>query len=299
MKISIVASIISAALVGAHAFPESQPPKTIIGRDALESQKADMASLVRKADDLASSASADHEQQLKSLYKAAGLDGETPGADDEETITIASSSTEDNGDVVIVTEIVTVTADIAQETDANVEQESAPEAGADETTEPAEDGKDVEESVPVETSSPVEASTPAEASTPVEETPTAQSSSPPQETSSDTAPTSGGGSSGETFSGDGTYYTPGLGSCGKTNTDSDLIAAINAPQYGTYANPNLAEVCGKCALVKGSKGEVKVTITDRCPVCKHGDIDLSPSAFEKIGEFDDGRIPITWSFVDC
>ncbi|KAJ2574755.1 hypothetical protein GGH19_003550, partial [Coemansia sp. RSA 1807] len=125
MKISIVASIISAALVGAHAFPESQPPKTLIGRDALESQKADMASLVRKADDFASSAS----------------------AEGEEPITIASSSTEDDGNVVIVTEIVTVTADITQETDANVdEEESASETGPNEDAESAEDGEDVEES---------------------------------------------------------------------------------------------------------------------------------------------------------
>ncbi|KAI8318774.1 barwin-like endoglucanase, partial [Martensiomyces pterosporus] len=101
------------------------------------------------------------------------------------------------------------------------------------------------------------------------------------------------------FAGDGTYYTPGLGSCGLTNTDSDLIAAINAPQYGTNANPNNAPICGQCALVKGPKGQVKVKITDRCPVCKHGDLDLSPSAFEKVGDFDAGRIQISWSFVAC
>ncbi|ORX69079.1 barwin-like endoglucanase, partial [Linderina pennispora] len=92
---------------------------------------------------------------------------------------------------------------------------------------------------------------------------------------------------------------PGLGSCGLTNTDTDMIAAISAPQYGTTANPNNAPICGKCALVNGPKGQVKVKIVDRCPVCKTGDLDLSPSAFEKIGNFDDGRISISWSFVDC
>ncbi|KAJ2654232.1 hypothetical protein IWW48_006242 [Coemansia sp. RSA 1200] len=112
----------------------------------------------------------------------------------------------------------------------------------------------------------------------------------------------GGASSGnsETFSGDGTYYTPGLGSCGETNSDSDMVAAINAPQYGASSgDPNSASVCGKCALVKGDKGQVKVKIVDKCPPCKHGDLDLSTAAFKQIGNTDDGRIPITWSFVDC
>ncbi|KAJ1726754.1 hypothetical protein LPJ61_004982 [Coemansia biformis] len=120
---------------------------------------------------------------------------------------------------------------------------------------------------------------------------------PPKPQPTSAAPPVGGG--GGTFKGQGTYYTPGLGSCGKTNTDSDLIAAINAPQYGVNANPNNAEVCGKCALVTGPKGQVKVTITDRCPVCAHGDLDLSPTAFDKIGLQADGRISISWSFVPC
>ncbi|KAJ2337309.1 hypothetical protein GGI00_000327 [Coemansia sp. RSA 2681] len=130
----------------------------------------------------------------------------------------------------------------------------------------------------------------------------AQVPSPAQATpaaSAATQPTSGNSSGGDTFTGDGTYFSPGLGSCGLTNSDSDLIAAIPAPQYGTNPNPNNAEVCGKCALVKGPKGQVKVKITDRCPVCKSGDLDLSPSAFEKIGDFVAGRIPISWSFVAC
>ncbi|KAI7819361.1 RlpA-like double-psi beta-barrel-protein domain-containing protein-containing protein, partial [Kickxella alabastrina] len=104
-----------------------------------------------------------------------------------------------------------------------------------------------------------------------------------------------------TFSGDGTYYNPsvGTGSCGTLNSDSELVAAINAPQYGTDANPNNAAVCGKCILVKGPNGQVKVTVVDKCPPCKQGDLDLSPAAFEQIAEFDQGRVPITWQFVSC
>ncbi|KAJ2402724.1 hypothetical protein GGI23_000508 [Coemansia sp. RSA 2559] len=135
------------------------------------------------------------------------------------------------------------------------------------------------------------------------------SSTTPSSTINEPSPTSditpdsyNGGSNGgfgQKFSGDGTYFTPGLGACGKTNTEDDLIAAINAPQYGTFANPNTAPVCGRCALVKGSLGQIKVAITDKCPPCKYGDLDLSPAAFQEIGDMEDGRIPITWSFVDC
>ncbi|KAI8318777.1 barwin-like endoglucanase, partial [Martensiomyces pterosporus] len=98
------------------------------------------------------------------------------------------------------------------------------------------------------------------------------------------------------FSGDGTFYSPGLGSCGINSSESELVAAINAPQYGTTPNPNNAPVCGRCALVTGPNGQVKVKIVDRCPVCKTGDLDLSPAAFNQIGSAAAGRIKISWSF---
>ncbi|KAJ2799205.1 hypothetical protein H4S07_005501, partial [Coemansia furcata] len=143
-------------------------------------------------------------------------------------------------------------------------------------------------------SSPPAASVPPaqidQASTPAQTTPVAsqapqpttpvasQAPKPTMPAASQASQPTSGNTSGGSFTGDGTFFSPGLGSCGITNTDSDLIAAIPAPQYGTNANPNNAEVCGKCALVTGPKGQVRVTITDRCPVCKTGDLDLSPSA---------------------
>ncbi|KAJ2402721.1 hypothetical protein GGI23_000505 [Coemansia sp. RSA 2559] len=136
--------------------------------------------------------------------------------------------------------------------------------------------------------------------------PTAATTEQPQADTqaSSSASSDGGSSSGgdsQTFTGDGTYYSPGLGACGITNTDSDLIAAINAEQYGSSSsgNSNSASVCGKCAQVKGPNGQVKVKVTDKCPSCKSGDLDLSPAAFDKIGSEAAGRISISWSFVDC
>ncbi|RKP13781.1 RlpA-like double-psi beta-barrel-protein domain-containing protein-containing protein, partial [Piptocephalis cylindrospora] len=96
--------------------------------------------------------------------------------------------------------------------------------------------------------------------------------------------------------GDGTYYSPGqgLGSCGETHQDTEMVAALNAPQYGSFANPNASPVCGACVVVTGPKGTVKVKIVDRCPVCKSGDLDLSPAAFNRIADPAQGRVRVTW-----
>ncbi|KAJ2707246.1 hypothetical protein FB645_000923 [Coemansia sp. IMI 203386] len=219
--------------------------------------------------------------------------------------TIVARAAEANPNVVIVTETVTVTGQV----DSIAEDSAAYSASSDTGAQEEEEGTPAEGGDAEETSSAPsqeEQQTPEqteqsgdEETTDVEETQDSQSSDDNAGGSEGGSDGGGDSSSGETFSGDGTYFTPGLGSCGLTNTDDDLIVAINAPQYGETANPNNAPVCNKCILAKGPKGEVKVTVTDRCPVCAHGDLDFSPSAFEKIADFDEGRVAITWSFVDC
>ncbi|POG80013.1 hypothetical protein GLOIN_2v1520644 [Rhizophagus irregularis DAOM 181602=DAOM 197198] len=49
-----------------------------------------------------------------------------------------------------------------------------------------------------------------------------------------------------------------------------------------------------CVKITGPKGIVKVKIMDKCPICKFGDIDLSPAAFNVIGDESQGRILIRW-----
>ncbi|ORY06358.1 hypothetical protein K493DRAFT_333232 [Basidiobolus meristosporus CBS 931.73] len=101
------------------------------------------------------------------------------------------------------------------------------------------------------------------------------------------------------FSGDGTYYTPGLGACGNVNTADQLIAAINAPQFGAYSHPSDSPACYSCAMVTGPLGSVKVKIVDKCPSCKFGSLDLSPAAFNHIALEAQGRVPISWTYVAC
>ncbi|CAG8536717.1 10457_t:CDS:2 [Ambispora gerdemannii] len=99
------------------------------------------------------------------------------------------------------------------------------------------------------------------------------------------------------FSGDGTYYNPGLGACGQSSGSGSFIAAINRPQWGNPANPNSNPICGKQAKVTGPKGSCTVTIVDLCPECAFGSLDLSPAAFNAIADPNAGRVPISWDFV--
>ncbi|KAK4515082.1 uncharacterized protein ATC70_002692 [Mucor velutinosus] len=110
-----------------------------------------------------------------------------------------------------------------------------------------------------------------------------------------TSSSSGGGK----YSGDGTYYDVGLGSCGKTNSNSEMVAALNAPQMQNGANPNHNPQCGKSIRVTNPANgkSITVKIVDTCPPCSSGDVDLSPKAFAAIADMNLGRIPIKWDWA--
>jgi expansin (peptidoglycan-binding protein) len=95
--------------------------------------------------------------------------------------------------------------------------------------------------------------------------------------------------------GDGTYYdADGTGNCSFDASPGDLmVAAMNAVDYADAA------WCGACLDVTGPMGEVVVRVVDQCPECKHGDLDLSPQAFQLISPLSAGRVTITWHEVAC
>ncbi|KAJ1677109.1 hypothetical protein EV182_006860 [Spiromyces aspiralis] len=95
-------------------------------------------------------------------------------------------------------------------------------------------------------------------------------------------------------SGDGTYYKVGLGSCGKTNSNDELVAAASQELMGSKGN---GPYCGKKAKVTHGGKSVTVTIVDTCPPCTKGSLDLSPTAFKQLADLDEGRIPITWELL--
>jgi expansin (peptidoglycan-binding protein) len=68
---------------------------------------------------------------------------------------------------------------------------------------------------------------------------------------------------------------------------------MNEADYGTSA------LCGACVEVTGPRGATTVRITDRCPECAPGDIDLAAAVFAEIADPIAGRVPITWEVVPC
>lgn len=83
------------------------------------------------------------------------------------------------------------------------------------------------------------------------------------------SPIGGGGSSnsttggsGTTYTGDGTWFNTGLGSCGWTNSDTEYIAALDAPLMNNPANPNKNPLCGRMIEVtnQANNKSVKVKI---------------------------------------
>jgi expansin len=97
-------------------------------------------------------------------------------------------------------------------------------------------------------------------------------------------------------SGVATYYAAtGEGNCSYDATPADLdVVALDTRQYAAGA------WCGACLRVEGPKGVVKVRVVDSCPSCEsRTHIDLSESAFAKIANIADGRVPVRFQFVTC
>jgi expansin len=96
------------------------------------------------------------------------------------------------------------------------------------------------------------------------------------------------------FTGEGTFYSPtGLGNCSEEYPSNGMYAAMNKSQY------NNSNACGSYVEItrKGTTKKVVVKILDQCPECPSGNIDLSKTAFLKLGTVAEGRIPITWKYI--
>ncbi|KAI1100880.1 RlpA-like double-psi beta-barrel-protein domain-containing protein-containing protein [Jackrogersella minutella] len=99
------------------------------------------------------------------------------------------------------------------------------------------------------------------------------------------------------YSGDMTYYAPGLGACGKQNSDADHIVALATAQYGNDANPNKAKVCGRKINIHYGGKTATATVVDKCPSCASGSIDVSPAVFKQLASLDKGRVKVTWEYA--
>ncbi|NLT55845.1 MAG: hypothetical protein GXX79_15065 [Actinomycetales bacterium] len=92
-------------------------------------------------------------------------------------------------------------------------------------------------------------------------------------------------------SGKATFYTlsTGTGNCSFPSDGADgLYVALSPGEYGDAA------ACGSYLSVSGPRGTVRVKVVDQCPECEAGHIDLSRTAFARIGDPAKGVLPVTY-----
>lgn len=122
--------------------------------------------------------------------------------------------------------------------------------------------------------------------------------------SSSSGSSDGNPASGKSFTGEMTYFTPGMGACGHSSTEDEKMVAVSMAlfdQYTPNGNPNLNPLCGKTVSMTGASGETfEATIWDRCVGCAEGDLDMPQSYFNEVtmkgGKPADGRAyGMSWS----
>lgn len=132
--------------------------------------------------------------------------------------------------------------------------------------------------------------------TPVPTHTTSVDSNPTPTQATTTAGNAGGSSptspSGSVHTGDITYYAPGLGSCGITNSASDHIVALAADMMLPMdpPNPNDNPLCGRSITISYGGKTAVATIEDTCPGCSGASLDLTPSLFQIFEPLAVGRV---------
>ena len=71
----------------------------------------------------------------------------------------------------------------------------------------------------------------------------------------------------QTYTGDLTYYGPGLGACGITSSDTDHIVSISHFTFDALSkgsNPNANPLCGHKLRAVRNGNSIDLTVVDRC-----------------------------------
>ncbi len=92
------------------------------------------------------------------------------------------------------------------------------------------------------------------------------------------------------------YYTcrDEQSACALPCSPDDLWVAINPKDFRASAT------CGACMEVTGPEGSVEVEVIENCAgACADGEIELSPTAFERVGVLQEGRVEVSWKLVAC
>jgi len=88
---------------------------------------------------------------------------------------------------------------------------------------------------------------------------------------------------------------PQPGACGQIHYNSEYVCAVAYQTFDSYPgatdNPNDNPMCGQNLQLTYGDKSVIVTVVDRCASCNNPtDIDLSPTAFQVLGDMSIGRL---------
>ncbi|KAI7086435.1 hypothetical protein KC356_g5003 [Hortaea werneckii] len=114
----------------------------------------------------------------------------------------------------------------------------------------------------------------------------------------------------DTFTGDLTYYQPGLGACGVTSTEDDFIVALShilfdeaGSSTDAGGNSNENPLCGRMLRATryneeaNAQRSVDLRVVDRCTGCGVDDLDTSLKAFERLAPSASGRVDVSWAWL--
>jgi len=92
-----------------------------------------------------------------------------------------------------------------------------------------------------------------------------------------------------------TYFEVGLGACGWWNKDADFIVALNSAIFQGNGGSN----CGQMLTITYNGVTATAQVADECPTCGDQDLDLSPSLFGYLTNYnyDMGQFQMSWHFL--
>ncbi|KAI1820593.1 RlpA-like double-psi beta-barrel-protein domain-containing protein-containing protein [Xylaria intraflava] len=92
-----------------------------------------------------------------------------------------------------------------------------------------------------------------------------------------------------TLTGDMTFYQPGLGACGETDSASEDVVALSPAQF--------TGSCGRTITVTKDGRTAEAKVVDLCPSCASGAIDVSLTVFQSLADPAVGRTTVSWSYT--
>ncbi|KAH9836430.1 carbohydrate-binding module family 63 protein [Teratosphaeria destructans] len=105
-------------------------------------------------------------------------------------------------------------------------------------------------------------------------------------------------SSGQTYSGEATFYGGNLAG----GTCSFSTYTLPSGVYGTALSSsdwNSSANCGGCVNVSYGGKSITAMIVDQCPDCGDNHLDLFPAAFSALADESLGVIDVTWEYTEC